>query len=105
MKTFQNLAIASLLLLLTGCFAGIKDSSFEGTWKCTEDTHEVMKITNIGKNTYELDFGKDVAFSGEVNDDGVLVVEMMGNISRLSIDGSGLHFSGILAPCKDYIKE
>lgn len=85
---------------MTGC-----GSSFDGKWICTNDSNEKLTISKISKKTYEVDFGSGMTFSGEVNDDDVLVVEMLGNVSRLSINKGKLQFSGILAPCKEYQKD
>lgn len=90
----------TFFLLLCPLFFAACGSDFEGIWQCKDNESETLTINKIGSNTYELEFGSEMSFSGEVNDDGVLVVEMMGNVSRLSLDGGELRFSGVLAPCK-----
>lgn len=94
----------AFLLFLYPFFFTACSTNFEGVWQCKNDNSETLTINKISKNTYELEIGEDITFSGEVNDDGVLVVEMMGNVSRLSIDGGDLRFSGVLAPCKDLVR-
>lgn len=105
MKTQRYITLIAYPLFLAGCIGQMGSPNFEGAWECKDGSNETMTINKVSKKTYELDFGEGVSFSGEVNDNGVLVVEMMGNVSRLAIDGKELHFSGILAPCKDFMKK
>lgn len=110
---FSKLILGIILIGLANCGNLSGNPDFEGEWVCKNDQKNTIAIKQIGKKTYELNWGtggllsdgKGVVFSGEVNEDGVLVVEMMGNISRFSIDKGELHFSGIVADCADYVRQ
>ena len=99
MKPKQTFLLLLMPFFFTACSADI-----EGVWQCRDDKSETLIINKISKNTYELELGDDITFSGAVNDDGVPVLEMMGNMSRLSISGGDLRFSGVMAFCKDLVK-
>lgn len=96
---------AFTLFGLIGCISGSGHTGFEGVWQCKDGDGTTLGFDKIDNRTYQIDFGDNVVFSGDLNDDGVLVIEMMGNLSCFSIKNDGLHFSGILADeCTTYTK-
>ncbi|WP_373517148.1 hypothetical protein [Pricia sp.] len=100
----SKLTMAIILIFSLSCGSGNPD--FEGEWVCKSDKMNTIGINKIGEKTYELDFGNNMVLSGEVNNDGVLAVEMLGNVSRFSISKGELRFSGVFADnCADYIKQ
>ena len=99
------LATSLNFMLFTSC-GGLGNSNFEGTWACNNDKNSTLKFNKIGNKTYEVDLEGGPAFSGEVNEDGILVVEMLGNVSRFSINKGELRFSGVFADkCVDYVRQ
>lgn len=107
MKTLKQFTVKFLVLAIMASFTSCGNPDFEGIWTCKKGGDIKLIIKSISDNSYELKFDENdpSSLSGNV-EDGVLVINMGGNIERFSIKSGELLWSGVFADeCNLFIRE
>ncbi len=108
MKTTEKITSKLLLTIIALTFISCGLPDFEGVWKCKNDSNFTIIINKISDKTYELKlYGSNgSSVSGSVEND-VLVINMFGNIERLSlVNENKLKWSGVFADgCNTFVKD
>lgn len=95
----KKLGALILVLIMGSCNS---KADFSGTWYCKQEKEKTLHIQSIAKNTYEISIDDTYTITGEVNENGVLTVNVMGSKSLFTIKDNTLRWSD--GDCKEFTK-
>lgn len=98
MQTLKQITAKLTLLITLITTVSCSGPDYERLWKCKKKNNITIEIIKLSDKTYELKFAgvSGASVSGSV-EDGVLAVNMFGNVERFSIKGNELKWTGVFA--------